>query len=85
MLVPPTAATAGFVYLTYLAFCPHAKGSSGGSAPINKNIKKREAKVVDSIDIEDITKTTAYCRCWKSKSVNKIQQLNFSYPKLNLI
>ena len=44
---------------------------------INRKVKKDEAKVVDSFDIEDLAKDAkdakdgkvAYCRCWKSKKV----------------
>ena len=41
---------------------------------INRKVKKDEAKVVNSFDIEDLAKDAkdgkiAYCRCWKSKKV----------------
>ena len=44
---------------------------------INRKVKKDEAKVVDSFDIEDLAKDAkdgkvAYCRCWKSKKVRKL-------------
>jgi len=34
--------------------------------PVNLCIRKGEAKVADSVDIEDLGKTTAFCRCWRS-------------------
>jgi len=36
---------------------------------INPGIKKDVAKVVDTVDIEDITDKAAFCRCWRSKKV----------------
>ncbi|XP_035794960.1 CDGSH iron-sulfur domain-containing protein 2 homolog [Anopheles albimanus] len=63
-LVPPTAAVAGVVYMSYLAFCPEARPKPSGKA--NNKIRLTEAKVVDMIDIEDIAEKAAFCRCWKS-------------------
>ncbi|XP_038684505.1 CDGSH iron-sulfur domain-containing protein NEET [Tripterygium wilfordii] len=35
--------------------------------PINPEIRKNEEKVVDNVDIAEISKpVTAYCRCWRS-------------------
>ena len=33
----------------------------------NKMIKKNQAKVVCSFDIEDLPDKVAFCRCWQSK------------------
>merc|ERR1712168_410383 len=33
----------------------------------NYMIKKDEAKVVDTYDVEDISDKAVFCRCWKSK------------------
>ncbi|KAL6446684.1 hypothetical protein ACFW04_001266 [Cataglyphis niger] len=33
---------------------------------VNVKIKKDVAKVVDSVDIEDISEKAVFCRCWKS-------------------
>jgi len=38
-LVPPTALTAGFVYVTYLAFCPIAQ--CPGRARVNKRVNNK--------------------------------------------
>lgn len=37
---------------------------------MNPNIKKDVNKVVDTVDIEDITEKAAFCRCWRSKNVS---------------
>ncbi len=34
---------------------------------VNKKVKKSEAKVVDTVDIEDMGDKGVFCRCWKSK------------------
>lgn len=69
-LVPPTALTAGFVYVTYLAFCPVAQcpGRPRPSKRLNQKIRMNEEKVVDMIDVEDIAEKAAFCRCWKTKN-----------------
>jgi CDGSH iron-sulfur domain-containing protein 2 len=64
--VPPTAAVAGVVYMSYLAFCPEARPKF----MVNLKIGKDKEKVVDMVDIEDIGEKAAYCRCWKSKTVS---------------
>lgn len=39
------------------------------SGPINPDIRKEEAKVVDTVDVsEQDKKQVAYCRCWRSKT-----------------
>uniref|UniRef100_A0A1B0GLK5 CDGSH iron-sulfur domain-containing protein 2 homologue n=1 Tax=Lutzomyia longipalpis TaxID=7200 RepID=A0A1B0GLK5_LUTLO len=65
-LVPPTALLAGIGYMSYLAFCPHGRPQPSGKS--NQKIRKHEAKVVDTIDIEDIAEKAAFCRCWKSNN-----------------
>ncbi|KAG5673985.1 hypothetical protein PVAND_003981 [Polypedilum vanderplanki] len=73
-LIPPTVATAGFVYITYLAFCPAANQFTIcgkrkiNNKRVNNKIRLNEAKVVDMVDIEDISEKAAFCRCWKSKN-----------------
>ena len=37
---------------------------------INEKIEKNNAKVVHSVDVEDLGETSAFCRCWKSKIVS---------------
>ncbi|XP_015606517.1 CDGSH iron-sulfur domain-containing protein 2 homolog [Cephus cinctus] len=65
-LIPPTALLAGFSYMTYRAFCPH--GRPPPSKSINSKIQKHSNKVVDTIDVEDITEKAVFCRCWKSEN-----------------
>ncbi|XP_077290783.1 CDGSH iron sulfur domain 2 [Arctopsyche grandis] len=65
-LIPPAAATAGLYYMAYKAFCPKARDSP--SQQINPIIRKDVPKVVDTIDIEDITEKAVLCRCWRSKN-----------------
>lgn len=65
-LIPPTAALAGLGYMSYKAFCPLARDPSCGR--VNLTIKKDVNKVVDSVDIEDISEKAAFCRCWRSEN-----------------
>ncbi|CAK9824275.1 CDGSH iron-sulfur domain-containing protein 2 homolog [Anthophora retusa] len=72
-LVPPTAILAGLGYMSYKAFCPLARGPVCKSCfqpcgRVNLTIKKDVNKVVDSVDIEDITDKAAFCRCWRSQN-----------------
>lgn len=64
-LVPPFAVLAGTTYMSYLAFCPEARSPSG---KVNNKILKNSPKVVDTVDIEDITDKAVFCRCWKTKN-----------------
>ncbi|ENN79983.1 CDGSH iron-sulfur domain-containing protein 2 homolog [Dendroctonus ponderosae] len=65
-LVPPTALAAGVGYTIYLAYCPKARKC--GSGRCNNAIQLTNPKVVDTIDVEDITDKAVFCRCWKSKN-----------------
>ncbi|XP_066259267.1 CDGSH iron-sulfur domain-containing protein 2 homolog [Euwallacea similis] len=65
-LVPPTALAAGVGYTFYLAFCPKAQKAPIGRC--NHAIQLTNPKVVDTIDVEDITDKAVFCRCWKSKN-----------------
>lgn len=67
-LVPPTAIAAGFTYMAYRAFCPEAHPKS--SSVVNPTILKKNEKVVDTIDVEDISEKAVFCRCWRSKNVS---------------
>lgn len=69
-LIPPTAAVAGLTYITYKAFCPRARPPAGPSSHVNPSILKNNPKVVDTIDVEDISDAAAFCRCWRSKNVS---------------
>lgn len=59
---------AGFGYMAYKAFCPH--GRPPASAIVNPSILKKTEKVVDTIDVEDISEKAVFCRCWRSKNVS---------------
>lgn len=37
---------------------------------VNHTIKKDVNKVVDTVDIEDITDKAVFCRCWRSENVS---------------
>ncbi|KAJ3616055.1 hypothetical protein MTP99_005549 [Tenebrio molitor] len=65
-LIPPTAAVAGLTYISYRAFCPHGRPQPSGR--VNTKILMDNPKVVDMIDIEDISEKAALCRCWKTKN-----------------
>ncbi|KAK2588285.1 hypothetical protein KPH14_004306 [Odynerus spinipes] len=65
-LIPPTALLAGIGYMSYKAFCPRARPKPCGA--INVCIKKDVNKVVDVVDVEDITEKAVFCRCWKSEN-----------------
>lgn len=73
-LVPPTAAVAGIGYMSYLAFCPHARPTAPPNR-VNHAVRLSEAKVADFVDIEDIAEKAAFCRCWKSKNVRTIYSI----------
>lgn len=59
---------AGLGYMSYLAFCPEGRPKPSGRCNLVHRLD--EAKVVDSVDIEDIAEKAAFCRCWKSKNVS---------------
>ncbi|XP_050296348.1 CDGSH iron-sulfur domain-containing protein 2 homolog [Anthonomus grandis grandis] len=65
-LVPPTALAAGVGYTLYRAYCPKSQCKRSGR--VNNVVQLSNPKVVDSIDVEDISEKAAFCRCWKSKN-----------------
>ncbi|KAL0111344.1 hypothetical protein PUN28_012912 [Cardiocondyla obscurior] len=65
-LLPPTAFFAGVGYMSYRAFCPHGRPKANNF--VNLKIKKDIAKVVDTVDIEDISEKAVFCRCWRSEN-----------------
>ncbi|XP_011498081.1 PREDICTED: CDGSH iron-sulfur domain-containing protein 2 homolog [Ceratosolen solmsi marchali] len=65
-LIPPTAVLVGIGYMSYLSFCPKAR--KGNCKRVNSKIKLLNNKVVDVLDIENITENVAFCRCWKTKN-----------------
>nr|CAH7751203.1 unnamed protein product [Callosobruchus chinensis] len=69
-LVPPTALLAGVTYMSYKAFCPKGQQGCGRPSKVNLKVLKSNAKVVDTIDVEDISEKAVLCRCWRSKNVS---------------
>jgi len=72
-LVPLGAVVAGIGYLAYdkisTSGCMIKCASKAAKGPmVNASIKKDQAKVVDSLDIEDIGDKKVFCRCWRSKT-----------------
>ncbi|KAH0560585.1 CDGSH iron-sulfur domain-containing protein 2 homolog [Cotesia glomerata] len=65
-LIPPTAIVAGLGYMSYQSWCPEAKKAI--KARVNHKVKKDVGKVVDTVDVEDITEKAVFCRCWKSEN-----------------
>nr|CAG4645959.1 EOG090X0JRY [Lynceus sp. MCZ IZ 141354] len=63
-MVPFGAAIAGVSYLTYDKV---SSLQAGKNQRMNCVVKLNEAKVVDTINIEDLDKSVYLCRCWKSK------------------
>ncbi|XP_068631249.1 CDGSH iron-sulfur domain-containing protein 2 homolog [Battus philenor] len=64
-LLPPTIAVGGISYYSYQTY---KKAKEAGNGQINPCIRKDINKVVDFIDIEDITEKASLCRCWRSKN-----------------
>ncbi|KAG7308047.1 CDGSH iron-sulfur domain-containing protein 2 [Plutella xylostella] len=62
-LIPPTAVLGGISYVSYQTI---KKARENGK--VNPDIRKEIPKVVDFIDIEDITDKASLCRCWRSKN-----------------
>ncbi|KAI5637425.1 iron-binding zinc finger CDGSH type domain-containing protein [Phthorimaea operculella] len=62
-LIPPAAVVGGISYYSYLTFQKARENSK-----VNHEIRKDIPKVVDFIDIEDITDKASLCRCWRSKN-----------------
>ncbi|KAL4240960.1 CDGSH iron-sulfur domain-containing protein 2 [Mactra antiquata] len=52
--------------LAYIGYKTYKDGKC--EAPVNRKIKKDQAKVADSVDIEDLGDKKVFCRCWKSDS-----------------
>lgn len=65
-LIPPTAAVAGLTFAIYRAFCPN--GRPAPSDIVNPSILKKNPKVVDTVEIEDISEKAVFCRCWRTKN-----------------
>lgn len=48
---------------------------------VNLKVKKDVTKVVDTIDIEDISEKACFCRCWRSENVSFFYNLKIKYLK----
>ena len=53
------------IWFTLSIFLKSSKKITG---QINPSIKKEEAKVVDTVNAEDIKGKAVMCRCWRSKT-----------------
>lgn len=56
--------------ISYYSYQTIKKARDIGSGQVNPSIRKDVNKVVDFIDIEDITEKAVLCRCWRSKNVS---------------
>jgi len=67
LLATAAAVTAGVVFWWY------KRGGCGGGrcanckCKVNPGVDKASAKVVNTVDIEDIGDKAVFCRCWRSK------------------
>ena len=68
-LTPLGLLLAGSGYLTYRHLTSQASQPEEKKPKVNLTIKKDQAKVVDTVDIEDIGEKKVFCRCWRSKKV----------------
>ncbi|XP_045447039.1 CDGSH iron-sulfur domain-containing protein 2 homolog [Melitaea cinxia] len=62
-LIPPTLVVGGISYYSYQTI-----KKANGANIVNPSVRKDIPKVVDFIDIEDITEKASLCRCWRSKN-----------------
>ncbi|CAH2105422.1 unnamed protein product [Euphydryas editha] len=62
-LIPPTLVVGGISYYSYQTI-----KRANEANKVNLSVKKDIPKVVDFIDIEDITEKVSLCRCWRSKN-----------------
>lgn len=53
-------------------------------SPVNLKIQKETPKVVNMVDIEDLGEKVTYCRCWRSKKVEKTDYIMFIVVKKEL-
>nr|CAG4647574.1 EOG090X0JRY [Megafenestra aurita] len=72
-----------YLYLEISCAVYHIYSSSSIGNLVNLTLKKDEAKVVDTFDIEEIGDKKVFCRCWRSKlfplcdgSHNKHNEIN---------
>jgi len=74
-----TAVAVGYaVYLTVKT--SSCEGEKGNNKKVNHKIDLGNAKVVNTVDIEDLDKKAIFCRCWRS---NKFPYCDGSHVKHN--
>lgn len=56
-----------------------------GCGRVNYSIKKDVNKVVDSVDVEDITEKAVFCRCWKSENVSLTISYFYDVPNIMIL
>nr|CAG4648410.1 EOG090X0JRY [Moina brachiata] len=69
LIIPLGAAVVGIGYYLYKKgiCCKKDQGPCKNKGVVNLSIRKDEAKIVDTLDIEDIGEKKVFCRCWRSK------------------
>jgi len=73
-----------FIHLLLLIIVAVVKLLLPKSPPlVNQGVNKKEPKIVEFVDIEDIDKEkVSYCRCWRSKKVCELQRLFYYFMLL---
>lgn len=66
-LIPPTVVLGGISYVSY-----QTVKAARINSRVNPEIRKDIPKVVDFVDIEDISDKVSLCRCWRSKNVSNL-------------
>ena len=75
-VLPTVVAITGGVVAYLVLTSIYRKVICGGNPNlINKSIEKDTAKVAHSFDIEELPDKVAFCRCWRSKKVRKVEVL----------
>jgi len=64
-VVPWVTAAAALAYGIYVTI--ELKRERAASGQVNRSVKKDTAKVVDTVDLEEVGDKKVFCRCWKSK------------------
>ncbi|XP_043407697.1 CDGSH iron-sulfur domain-containing protein 1 isoform X1 [Chelonia mydas] len=66
---------AGAAAVGYLAYTRFLSKDKCCKAMVNLHIQKDNPKVVHAFDMEDLGDKAVYCRCWRSKKVKRIHQV----------
>lgn len=70
--MPFVGAVSLIVYMSVQTFKPKPPPQK---SPVNLKIQKETPKVVNMVDIEDLGEKVTYCRCWRSKKVEKTDNI----------